>query len=1179
MKQQQKGSRGGGTALAAAAAAGSPLRPPGQGSVGDDDPDEDGGRKLPSSSSSSSFASPSSSSSSVAAAAAVATATVSVMPSPAGGSLHCSSPSPSFSSSSGSSSKWIPCQGMFKDYALAQQHRRQQQQHSLVVGGSGSMRRAGNLRLVVTQPLVARLTRHIVETFQLCNPSFTYSETFNPKRVLTHPSVGVSNNGLDNSNSDLILSVNGVLVHPDSNQRYIVKDLLGQGTFGQVAKCWAHEAASFVAIKVIKNQPAYYHQALVEISILNMLNKKFDPGDKHHIVRIADHFFFQGHLCIVFELLSVNLFELLKVNHYRGISLHLLRLFTKQILDALAILRDASVIHCDLKPENILLTSLQSGEIKLIDFGSACMENRPVYSYIQSRFYRSPEVVLGHPYTTAIDMWSLGCIVAELFLGVPLFPGESEYDLLKRMLETLGAHPPDHLLRTAKNTAKYFRHTSAAPPSDNYQHPQQTIYQFITEEEYELREKKRPIIGKHHHRFTRLEDIIMNYPFRSKLVKEDIEKEHQSRVCFVDFIRGLVQFDPVKRWTPNQAASHPFVTEQPFSEPYKPLPETARTPVCQAMAVKHNPGSGHWFGAGLSPRVNSNRGFQYNPPVQAHRLSYASSHGSYGSVGSYGDGIGPGSSYGSYSDLSNMYLSYPTPPAVGMSGQMQGGPPLVLSPDTWWRVAPMPPNAPPGYGSLGMSPSSSGFKPMSLGGSPSQFTPPGAPFLSPGSPAQSSPSRYGPASPARGAGISTLGKAAAVGHYNKSRGWGSPLSGSPHEGVMPHQQHPQNASAGLDAPFSYLEGPSRANHLGSPRSVVMQGQPHIQPWRHRIVGNSAGSPGSFYRPKTHIVYEPGSLGALLSSAEVAVDGGDDMPPPPDPGDWDPYYSGNDLLEDETNDIGGQGLYPVGAMGSGAARLGAGPGSVIFSGQGPGVGSDIMQIHNNQYVRGESSNSPTLPRSIGQVRGHMNSFRSLEGSPSSSHGYVYGQQLGHVRSKSKSMHHGPFSPQQTSPSRLGQQASHFQQQRKQQWQYRHHFNSQLQNPLEVSTNAMGHRRSASDTGGFPLPSSLFSSPRRDASLVYSSGPLEVGDGSSSNVNNPVTSRTFSLASEVSQMPHLIRREDSQTQILEHPTSWLALSSLQSHGHFSNNYASDQRSELQVRSLAPAASGRNEYKRGM
>ena len=73
-------------------------------------------------------------------------------------------------------------------------------------------------------------------------------------------------------------------------------------------------------------------------------------------------------------------------------SLSLPCAFLVQILDALVVLRDSNIIHCDLKPENVLLRGLDNGDIKVIDFGSACFENRTMYSYIQSRFYRSPEV-------------------------------------------------------------------------------------------------------------------------------------------------------------------------------------------------------------------------------------------------------------------------------------------------------------------------------------------------------------------------------------------------------------------------------------------------------------------------------------------------------------------------------------------------------------------------------------------------------------------------------------------------------------------------------------------------------------------------------------------------------------------------------------------------------------------
>ena len=83
-----------------------------------------------------------------------------------------------------------------------------------------------------------------------------------------------------------------------------------------------------------------------------------------------------------------------------------------------------------MKPENILLKTHNRSGIKIIDFGSGCFLNEKIYTYIQSRFYRAPEIMLGIPYKMAIDMWSFGCIVAELYTGFPLFPGENEKEYL-----------------------------------------------------------------------------------------------------------------------------------------------------------------------------------------------------------------------------------------------------------------------------------------------------------------------------------------------------------------------------------------------------------------------------------------------------------------------------------------------------------------------------------------------------------------------------------------------------------------------------------------------------------------------------------------------------------------------------------------------------------------------------
>ncbi|KAJ2995354.1 dual specificity protein kinase yak1 [Globomyces sp. JEL0801] len=370
----------------------------------------------------------------------------------------------------------------------------------------------------------------------------------NPRRALTKPSAPVHNDGVDNQDYDYILYVN---------------DILGSGTFGQVVKCQNIKTKDLVALKVIKNKPAYYNQSLVEVAILDLINKKYDPKGNHHLVRMKDSFVFKNHLCIAFEMLSVNLYELIKQNQFRGLSTNLIRVFVTQILDALTVLYKAKLIHCDLKPENILLKTLESPSIKVIDLGSACHENQTVYTYIQSRFYRSPEILLGLSYSSSIDVWSLGCIAAELFLGLPLFPGSSEYNQLSRIVELLG-NPPNHMCEKGKSGSQYFnRHVS----NDN-----KVSYSLKSMEQYmkdQATTNEKP--SKRYFKGNTLSEIINAYPIMRKgLTAKEIEMEMQSRRTFIDFLSGLLRMNPMERWTPHQAMQHPFITQKPFTEPYVP---------------------------------------------------------------------------------------------------------------------------------------------------------------------------------------------------------------------------------------------------------------------------------------------------------------------------------------------------------------------------------------------------------------------------------------------------------------------------------------------------------------------------------------------------------------------------------------------------------------------------------
>lgn len=262
-------------------------------------------------------------------------------------------------------------------------------------------------------------------------------------------SAGQLNYGYDDERGDYTLTIGDHVLY-----QYEILSLLGKGSFGQVCKCFDHKAKELIALKIIRNKRRFHQQGLVEVKVLEHL-RAHDIEDRMCVVKMRQSFLFRKHLCLTFELLSINLYEFLKANDFSGLSLNLVRRFAIQVLIALKYSRANKIIHCDLKPENILLKQSNKSGIKVIDFGSACFENERIYTYIQSRFYRAPEIILGIPYTTCIDMWSFGCIMVELYTGYPLFPGENEQEQLLCIMEVLGV-PPETLLDQSSRRKLFF---------------------------------------------------------------------------------------------------------------------------------------------------------------------------------------------------------------------------------------------------------------------------------------------------------------------------------------------------------------------------------------------------------------------------------------------------------------------------------------------------------------------------------------------------------------------------------------------------------------------------------------------------------------------------------------------------------------------------------------------------
>ncbi|OAA74484.1 protein kinase (Lkh1) [Akanthomyces lecanii RCEF 1005] len=353
------------------------------------------------------------------------------------------------------------------------------------------------------------------------------------------------------------------IVVPDADltDKYKVKCLLGQGTFGKVVQARDRRRNEAVAVKIIRSVQKYRDASRIELRVFATL-KANDPTNRNRCIHLRDCFDYRGHICIVMDLLGQSVFDFLKGNHFVPFPNSQIQKFARQLLTSVAFLHDLNLIHTDLKPENILLYDnsyqtftyhrkipsasttinrqatqrrvLLDTEIRLIDFGSATFEDEYHSSVVSTRHYRAPEIILGLGWSFPCDIWSIGCILVEFFTGDALFQTHDNLEHLAMMEQVIGQRIDAHLVqnvnkmstRTGGNPAsKYFKRLKLDYPAPDTS-----------------RSSKRFVKA-----MKNLDDII---PKNTTFFKN-----------FHDLLRKMFIYDPVQRITAREALNHPWFKE------------------------------------------------------------------------------------------------------------------------------------------------------------------------------------------------------------------------------------------------------------------------------------------------------------------------------------------------------------------------------------------------------------------------------------------------------------------------------------------------------------------------------------------------------------------------------------------------------------------------------------------
>jgi dual specificity tyrosine-phosphorylation-regulated kinase 2/3/4 len=309
--------------------------------------------------------------------------------------------------------------------------------------------------------------------------------------------------------------------------RYEQVRVLGKGSFASVIECIDHKSNEHVAIKLIRDRRKLHSGIIFELDLLKGLQ-----SDNNHIVRYVESFSFRKFFCIVMELVSVDLFSALRLQRFTGFKPAIIQMVAREVATALKHTHAHGIIHCDIKPENILFSDKQRSSIRVIDVGCSCFIGNLLFSYIQSRFYRAPEVILGTQYGPEIDIWSLGCVLCELVNGKPIFPAENEDELIQMIAEVVGP-PPIALAKSVPRGSHFFNREGEIVVKANSK-------------------------GKYH------------TPGGSSIMSE-VKYADRS---FVELIEGCLRWDPHERLTAGEVLGNEWVNRK-FVEKVQ-APQTAR---------------------------------------------------------------------------------------------------------------------------------------------------------------------------------------------------------------------------------------------------------------------------------------------------------------------------------------------------------------------------------------------------------------------------------------------------------------------------------------------------------------------------------------------------------------------------------------------------------------------------